>query len=66
MSWIKTNEACEFLSITQAELKELVKERKIPYYNIGYDLRFRVEELKYWLENKEESMRVYNEKMLDW
>lgn len=42
--FIKTSELCDMFNITRQTVATLIKEKKIPYYQIGGGYRFDVEE----------------------
>lgn len=60
MERMSVKEAAKYLRISEYKLYELVKQKSIPHYRLGYKIAFRKETLDLWIEHQEAQNCVQN------
>ena len=50
--FVKTKEVCELFDLNKQTITNLIKDKKIPYYKVGGQYRFKISELEEFFKVK--------------
>lgn len=51
-NYLKIKELCELIDITLSKARSLVFHKKIPYYKVGNEIRFKASEVEEWIAER--------------